>query len=129
MKKSHFLMIVIGLFFLVPSVAPCADSIEGTIQGFNCITQKICASSSEDPLVTAEYTFVVVTPDGKTYFLPAVPRAVLAYRDTERVRVKGYMNPKFNKVDVQSIEIFKNRKWTYVWNGTSEFNPIPELYR
>jgi len=127
MKKLF--LFVIGLSLIVPSLLLASDTIEGTIQGYNCVTQGRCASSSEDPVVTSEYTFVVVTPDGRYYFLPAVPRAVLAYRDTERVRVTGDMNPKYNKIDVQSVEIIKKGKWACVWNATSEFNPIPELYK
>lgn len=125
MKKLF--LIAIGLFLIMPSLVYSADVIEGTIQGFNCVTQKICASSSEDPLVTAEHTFVVVTPDGKIYFLPVVPRAVLAYRDTERIRVTGELSPKYNKISAKRVEIIRNENWRLVWFRDSEFNPIPQL--
>ncbi len=126
--KKLFLS-VIGLSLIIPSLVFAGEIIEGTIQGYNCVTQGRCAASSEDPIVTTEYAFVVVTPEGKYYFLPNVPRAVLAYRDTERVRVKGDISPKYNKIDTQWVQVVKKEKWTVVWNRDSEFNPIPELYK
>jgi hypothetical protein len=108
MKKVWVL--IIAILFTMPSLVS-ATVIEGTIRGFNCVNQGRCASSSEDPIVTTEYTFVVVTPDGKYYFLPNVPREVLAYRDTEKVRVHGNSDPKYNKINANTLEIVKNNKW------------------
>lgn len=125
MKK---LFILIFGILIIPSLVLASETIEGTIQGYNCVSQQgKCAASSVDPIVSTEYTFVVLTPDGKYYFLPNVPRAVLAYRDTERVRVTGDFNPKYNEISAKRVEFIKNGKWRLGWNRDSEFNPVPVL--
>lgn len=103
------------------------DTVEGTIQGFNCVTRGICPAGSDDPLVTTEYAFVVVAPDGRFYFVPDVPQAVLAYRCTERVRVRGTLSSRYNKINARNVEIIKKGKWAEVWSKSAEFNPIPVL--
>lgn len=127
MKQIWVLFLAISL--LMPTIVVAADAIEGTVQGYNCVTQGTCVKSSEDPVVNTEFTFVVVTPDNKFYFIPNVPRAVLAYRDTERIRVSGELDSKYNKITAQRVDIIRNDKWRLVWNRDSEFNPIPDDYR
>lgn len=113
MKKKIFLALC--LLLLTPVVSYGADTIEGTIQGFNCVMEgKTCLLGAEDPLVATENTFVLLTTDGKKfYFVPNVDRAVMARHVAEPVKITG--NVKNNIIRARTIEAYKNGKWKIVF--------------
>jgi hypothetical protein len=122
MKK---LMMFFFLLLLTPVMAFGAQgSLEGSIQGYNCVLQgKTCPIGMEDPLVATEVTFVLLTPDNKFYFVPNIDRAVLARHVAEQVRISGEINKDNNSIKAQTIEVNKSGKWRLVYNASSPYNP------
>lgn len=123
MKKLVFLITLV--FLLLPvTVFGAKGTIEGTIEGYNCVMQgKTCPVGKEDPLVATESTFIILTPDNKYYFVPNVDRAVLARHVAERVRINGDINQQTNSIKAQTIETSRNGQWKVVYNASSPFNP------
>jgi len=120
MKKLSLLVPVILL--LLPVISHAA-TIEGTIQGYNCVLQgKTCPIGSEDPLVQTEMTFVLLTNDGKTYyFVPNVDRAVLARHVAEQIRIIGDVSKENNAIRANVIETKKTGKWKTAWAKDQQF--------
>jgi len=114
MKKLFW---IIFLLLLTPVMAFGA-SIEGTIQGYNCVLQgKTCPIGGEDPLVATEVTFVLLTADNKYYFVPNVDRAVMARQVAKEVRINGIINNENNSIRVSTIEVKKDGKWRVVYSS------------
>lgn len=107
--------------FLVILLAPVLAhaepvTINGTVQGFNCVTQgRTCPVGQEDPLAATESVFVLLTPDNKYYFVPNVDRAVMARHVAEQVQIKGDLNAQQSAIRAQSIAANKNGQWRVVW--------------
>jgi hypothetical protein len=102
---------------IIPALAFAAPiTINGTIQGFNCVSQgRTCPIGQEDPLVATENVFVLLTPDNKYYFVPNVDRAVMARHVAEPVQIKGDLIPQQSSIRAQSIAVNKNGQWQVVW--------------
>ncbi len=118
MKK---LLFVFFLMLLTPVMAFGAQgSLEGTIQGYNCVLQgKTCPVGGEDPLVATEFTFVLLTPDNKFYFVPNIDRAVLARHVAEEVRINGDINKEKNAIKASSILAKRGGMWRTVYTVPS----------
>ena len=117
MKKIMMFILVISVLAISPLVAS-AGTIEGSVQGFQCVTQGItCPVGQEDPMAAAEDVFVVLSSDvnGKFYFVPNVNRTVLARHINERIKVTGNVSKKYDSIKAKKIEIFKNGVWVLVW--------------
>lgn len=90
--------------------------IEGSVQGFLCVTLgKLCPVGKEDPIIATERVFVVLTAGKKYYFVPNVDRGILARHINERVRITGIVSTKFNSINANIIEVFKNGAWKTTW--------------
>lgn len=113
-----FLLLISLVTLLIPTLVFGAPvTIEGTIQGHNCVTQgRTCPIGMEDPLIATESIFVVLTPDNKYHFLPNIDRAVLARHIAEPVKIVGEMNSQHNSIRVQSLAVNKNGQWRVVWS-------------
>ena len=109
---SVILASVIGL-----SGAAWADKVEGSIQGFNCVTTgKTCPIGKEDPMIAAERLFVLFTDDGNYFFVPNLDRAILARHIAQRVRITGDIDTKYKAIKAQSLEVMKNDVWIVTWS-------------
>ena len=107
MNKIIIILLALFVMALTPAWA-IADTVEGSVQGFTCVTQgKICPAGKEDPVVAAERLFVVLTKDDGYYFVPNVDRAVLARHINDQVRVRGTINTKFHSIVADEIEVLK----------------------
>ena len=96
--------------------------MEGTIEGYNCVMQgKTCPIGGEDPLVAAEFTFVLLTMDKKFYFVPNIDRAVLARHVAEQVRISGDITS--NAIKASTVEVKKDGKWKVIYAVSSDYNP------
>lgn len=118
MKKIILFVLAISMLAVTPFAAVAADTVEGSVQGYQCVTQGItCPVGKEDPMAAVERVFVILSSDkmGKYYFVPNVDRAVLARYINERVKITGKMNEKFNSIGAKKIEAFKNGSWITVW--------------
>jgi len=117
MKKIMMFILVVSVLAVSPVVASAA-TVEGSVQGFTCVTQGItCPVGKEDPMAAAEKVFVVLSSEaaGKYYFVPNVDRAAMARHINERVKVTGKLSDKYNSITASKIEAWKNGIWVLVW--------------
>lgn len=118
---KRFLLNFIPLLLLLSPVISHSSPlmIKGTIQGFNCTTQgKFCPSGKEDPVVGTESTFVLLTSEGKYYYVPNVDRTVMARHVTEEARIYGILDKKYNSIEAQIIETKMDNKWKIVYSSS-----------
>jgi len=115
MKTNRFILAMSVLLLAIPALA-MAGSYEGTIQGFNCVTQgKVCPVGREDPMVAAENVFVLYQTD-KYYFLPNLDRGILARHLNEAVKVEGTESSKFNAIKATDFYVRDGDKWKKTWS-------------
>ena len=128
MKKIMMFILAVSMVAFMPLVASAADQVEGSIQGFTCVTQgKVCPVGQEDPMAAAERVFVVLTKDNSYYFVPNVDRAVLARHINERVKISGKLNAKYNAIDADKIEAFSGGSWKTAWTMKSQQEIMRDL--
>ena len=120
MKKRLIPLIICLAFVLIPSWA-MAESVEGVIQGFNCVTKgQLCPVDKEDPVVAVESMFVVLTDSGDYYFIPNLDRAILARHIRQKVRVTGDINKKYKTIKAESFEVMEKGAWKMTWSEEME---------
>jgi len=115
--KKVIPFIVVLLTFCVFSVAAMAASIEGSVQGFTCVTQgKVCPIGQEDPMIAAENVFVVLTASKKFYFVPNLDRGIMARHLNEKVKIDGKMSGSYNAITAEALYTWVNGNWNKVWD-------------
>ena len=121
MKKIAFMMVVLLCIVISSAWAEEAEvvdvSIEGTIQGLNCIsTGKTCPVGMEDPLIATERFFVLYTKDGNFYMVPNMDRAILAKYINKIVRISGKHHVKYRSINAEKFEVLQDDgKWVKTW--------------
>ena len=117
MKKKISLLFVLGFVFVLLPVLASAATVEGTIQGYDCVvTGTVCPTGKEDPYVATQSIFIVLTK-GKDYYLVSnVDRAVLARHVNQQVRVNGKISSKYNSIRAKTIEVMEKGSWKVVWS-------------
>lgn len=117
--KTRISLFVSICFLLCCASAWCAPAtIEGQIQGYNCVAQgKPCPVGKEDPVIATEETFVLLTSTGY-YFVPNVNMKIMARHITQEARVIGDVDPKYNAIRAQTLEVKQNGQWKVVWTPT-----------
>lgn len=129
MKNLSIILFSLAVLSFSPVLA-IADTIEGSIQGFTCITVgKTCPIGQEDPLAAVESAFGVYTMDGKFYFVPNVSRTVLARHINKPVRVTGKVNSKYSSIDADKIEGKVKGAWTTTWTLEAQERMFNDIYR
>lgn len=117
MKKFSILVLALAVLILAP-VWATAGEVEGTIQGFTCVTQgKLCPVGKEDPMAALERVFVVLTKGDDYYFVPNVDRAVLARHINDRIKVTGEVSAKYPSIEATQIEVFEKGAWKMAWSA------------
>ncbi len=125
MTRKSIPLIVFFVVCVVPAMAIGA-SLEGTIQGFNCVTQgKACPDCAEDPLVITESAFVLQTQGSEYFFLPNIDRALLTKQLNKRVKVEGDRKSEFNSIKAKDLYVKVDSKWKKVWSS----NRRDDIYR
>jgi len=120
MKKLSVIMVSLFVLVLLP-VWAVAGTVEGSVQGFTCVTQgKVCPIGKEDPMIAAERIFVVLTKGGSYYFVPNVDRAILARHINEQVRVTGDVSAQYPSIVANKIEAFKKGAWKTTWTQRAQ---------
>lgn len=119
--KKLIVVLLVALWVPLMALAVFAETIEGSIQGYRCVTEgKVCPIGQEDPVAAIETAFVVLT-EGKAYYIVTnMDRAILSRHINARVRVKGKVNSKYNSIEVDSFEVFDNGKWKTTWSPKME---------
>jgi hypothetical protein len=116
MKKFSLLILALLVLIISPTWA-VAGSVEGSVQGFTCVTQgKVCPTGKEDPMAAVERVFVVLTTGKSYYFVPNVDRAVLARHINNRVRVSGTVASNYPSIEANKIEVFQKGAWKTTWS-------------
>ena len=98
---------------------PCfafGDEVEGSVQSYKCVAQgKVCPAGKEIPMAALEKVFVILTTGRDYYFVPNLDPAVFAGHINDHVRVKGTLSSSFSAILADSVEVFKDGKWTKMW--------------
>jgi hypothetical protein len=131
MRNAIFSILFAVMISLVPLAGFATQlSVEGTIQGFNCVTQGItCPVGKEDPMAAVERVFVLLTDSDDFYFIPNVDRAVLARHINQKIRVVGDMNTKYKSIQASQIQVMKKGDWKNTWGREEEKELIEEMVK
>ena len=120
MKKISLFSVALLIFVLIP-VWAAAATVEGSVQGFNCvIAGKVCPIGKEDPMIAAERVFVVLTKDNDYYFVPNLSRGILARHINQMVRVTGKISSKYKAIQAETLEVLKKGSWKQTWSLEEE---------
>ena len=120
MKKISLLFVIACVFILLPVWASAA-TVEGSVQGFMCVTQgTTCPVGKEDPMAAVERVFVVLTKGGEYFFVPNVDRAVMARYINKTVRVSGTLSSTYNSIQADTIQVFDKGAWKNRWSRLEE---------
>jgi hypothetical protein len=118
MKTALFFgiaLVALVAFAGCPAMA-ASTQMEGTVQGFTCVTQgKTCPVGKEDPIIAAERLFVVLATDGSYYFVPNLDRAVMARHIRQKVRVTGAYNQQYKALTATAFEVWRDGNWETTW--------------
>jgi hypothetical protein len=110
------LALLLGTGLAFPLLANAATTIEGKMNGIHCATEgDTCPLDRLDPHIALEPDFVVQQPDGQYYLIINLDRAVKARYVLDDVRVTGEVNPKYNAVNAQKLEVKKEGSYKTVW--------------
>jgi len=119
MKKNILVtfMVITVLAFIAPVGAGAAKTVEGWMQGFNCVVHgHKCPIDNLDPHLMLESDFVILVDDGNYWLMPNIARIVKAKYVQSAIRVTGDLNPKYNSIDVDKLEVKKNGSFKTVWS-------------
>jgi len=116
MMRKWIPAVVLITIVLIPAMALGA-AFQGTIQGYNCVTQgQVCPIGKEDPMVAAESVFVLQTQDGDWHFVPNVDSKIMARHINEMVMIEGTYDSKFRSIKAENFFVMENMKWRKVWS-------------
>jgi hypothetical protein len=116
-------MVAVSLVFVGSAFAKASISVEGKIQGANCvITKKPCPLNGADPHVSMERDFVLVTETGEYLFLPNLSRSIKIKYVNENVRITG--EKKGNVIVVANVDGKKAGNYESVWNWKKKVNAM-----
>ena len=117
-SKSFLISLIAALAIIFVSQASAADevTIEGTIQGYNCITtKKICATDKNDPWLETENVLALYTKDSDFYLVSNMSRDSLKVHTNEIVRITGEVDPKYKSMNASKLEVLEDGTWEKKW--------------
>jgi hypothetical protein len=124
------LISVLVLFTLLGAGTAFGGTVEGKIQGLQCVLGgKLCPVDNQDPHIAAEKNFVVVTGPGSYYLIPNLDRAVLARHLMSTVRISGEKSSKYKTIKADKFEVFMDGKWKTAWTQELENDQRRQLDR
>jgi hypothetical protein len=102
---------------MAPVDARAAKTIEGWMQGFNCVVHgHKCPIDTLDPHLMLEPDFVLLLKDGNYWLMPNIARIVKAKYVHSAIRVTGDLNPKYRSIDVDKLEVKKDGSFKTAWS-------------
>jgi hypothetical protein len=119
MKKNILFTFVLitALALIVPVGARASKTVEGWIQGYNCVVHgHRCPIDTLDPHLMLEPDFALIVNNGNYWLMPNIARNVKAKYVHNAIRVTGDLNSKYNSIDVDKLEVKKNGSYTTVWS-------------
>lgn len=116
MTKQISKIIVLSSILAVFSLNPgFAQTFEGTIEGADClINHTNCVENRQDPHLSMERNFVLVTANGDYFFLPNLHRSIKARHFKEAVRVSG--RSKGKTIRVQTLDVKTANGYRCIWD-------------
>jgi hypothetical protein len=122
MEKINTYKLVVGFILLIALIVPGAaiaktpiTTLEGTIEGALCVLSgKKCPLDDLDAHLLIENNFVLLTPDGKYYYLPNVSRKVKLRYVAKDVRITGKV--KGESIIVDTLEAKEGGKYKLLWS-------------
>ena len=112
-KKQTLLPAVLLVVFLLIPLVVNAETIKGKLEGLTCLLKGyICPLDKADPMINLEKDFVVVTADGKYYFLSNIGLGLKARHALEVVEATGKINPKYNSMTVDTLSVGGKEVWS-----------------
>jgi hypothetical protein len=110
-------VLITALAFIVPVGARASMTVEGWIQGYNCVVHgHRCPIDTLDPHLMLEPDFALIVNNGNYWLMPNIARNVKAKYVHNAIRVTGDLNSKYNSIDVDKLEVKKNGSYTTVWS-------------
>jgi hypothetical protein len=112
--KKHTLLpaVLLVVFLLIPLVVN-ADTIKGKMEGLTCLLKGyICPLDKADPMINLEKDFVVVTADGKYYYLSNIGLGLKAKYALEVVEATGKINEKYMSMNVDTLRVGGQVVWS-----------------
>jgi hypothetical protein len=104
--------VLLVVFLLIPLVVN-ADTIKGKMEGLSCLLKGyLCPLDKADPMINLEKDFVVVTADGKYYYLPNIGLGLKARHALEVVEVTGKINDKYRTMTADTISVGGKVVWS-----------------
>jgi hypothetical protein len=112
-KKQTLLPAVLLVVFLLIPLVVNADTIKGKMEGLSCLLKGyLCPLDKADPMINLEKDFVVVTADGKYYYLSNIGLGLKARHALEVVEATGKINPKYNSMTVDTLSVGGKVVWS-----------------
>jgi hypothetical protein len=107
LKKQMLLpVLLVVLSLLVIPLTANADTVKGKLEGITCLLKGyLCPIDKADPMIALERDFVVVTADGKYYYLPNIGLGLKGKYALETVEVTGKINPKYSSIEVETMTV------------------------
>jgi hypothetical protein len=111
-KQTLLPALLLVVFLLIPLVVN-ADTVKGKLEGLTCLLKGyICPLDKADPMINLEKDFVVVTADGKYYYLSNIGLGLKARHALEVVEATGKINPKYMSMTVESLSVGGKVVWS-----------------
>ena len=112
-KKQTLLPAVLLVVFLLIPLVVNADTIKGKLEGLTCLLKGyMCPIDKADPMINLEKDFVLVTADGKFYYLSNIGLGLKARHALEVVEATGKINPKYNSMTVDTLSVGGKEVWS-----------------
>jgi hypothetical protein len=111
-KRTLLPAVLLVVFLLIPLVVN-ADTIKGKLEGLTCLLKGyICPLDKADPMINLEKDFVVVTADGKYYYLSNIGLGLKARHALEVVEATGQVNDKYKSMTVDTLSVGGKVVWS-----------------
>ena len=112
-KKQTLLPAVLLVVFLLIPLVVNAETIKGKLEGLTCLLKGyICPLDKADPMINLEKDFVVVTADGKYYYLSNIGLGLKARHALEVVEVTGKINDKYKTMTADTLSVGGKVVWS-----------------
>jgi hypothetical protein len=112
-KKQSLLAAVLLVVFLMIPLVVNAETVKGKLEGLTCLLKGyVCPLDKADPMINLEKDFVVVTGDGKYYYLSNIGLGLKARHALEVVEATGKINDKYMSMTVDTLSVGGKVVWS-----------------
>jgi hypothetical protein len=128
LHKKTLGYIAIAALVMLGSGTVQAETFEGTVQGYTCLTlATVCPVDRYDPHMAAVKNFVIANQDKDYRFVSNVSRRDLGRHILGKARVTGELITENKSIEAEIFEINRNGKWRTVWSLEMEEERFEEL--